>query len=497
MERYDVVILGSGLGGLECGAILSREGYSVCVLEKNPVIGGCLQTFQRHGHRLDTGIHYIGSMDDGQILNQYFRYFGVRDALALRRMDEDAFDTVMLGGRGYEIGMGYDRFAANLAQAFPAEAANIERYCDLLRSVGGTMSVEKLRRGMISDDSMKYLELPAGSTIDAMFGDSTLRNVLGGTSALYAGVREKTTLYHYGMINHSFIESSYRFVNGSQQLADALADRIRANGGRVLTGREVTSIRVCDGRVSAVEVGGGEVFGGRHVISNIHPAVTFGLIEKTPLIKKATMTRLQSLENSYGIFSVYMVMKRGSVAYRNRNFYIYGDGDTWQTEYDTRRDVPRMVLLNMQAAGQEQEHATVVSLLCPVPMGMFGRWEDTRAGRRGGDYAEFKERLAERVIDFVAGYFPELRANAEHIYTTSPLSYRDYTATPGGSAYGIVKDYRSPLTTLVSVNTRVENLLLTGQNMNVHGALGVTVTAALTCSRLLGAEYLAKKIGNA
>ena len=41
MSKYDIIIIGSGLGGLECGAILSKEGYHVCVLEKNELFGGC------------------------------------------------------------------------------------------------------------------------------------------------------------------------------------------------------------------------------------------------------------------------------------------------------------------------------------------------------------------------------------------------------------------------------------------------------------------------
>lgn len=89
MSKYDIIIIGSGLGGLECGAILSKEGYHVCVLEKNELFGGCFQTYQRGGHRMDTGIHYIGSLDEGQIMNQYFRYFGIMDKLSIQRMDEE------------------------------------------------------------------------------------------------------------------------------------------------------------------------------------------------------------------------------------------------------------------------------------------------------------------------------------------------------------------------------------------------------------------------
>lgn len=495
--KYDVVIIGAGLGGLECGVILSKEGYNVCVLEKNPTVGGCLQTFSRRGNVLDTGIHYVGSLDDGQILNQYFRYFGVMDSLRLRKLDEGGFDTVVFRGREYRFGMGYDRFAGNLISDFPHERENIVKFCEYLKRIGGTIGVGNLRRGLISDEGMAYFGKPAYGTIAGFFRDETLRNVLAGNSGLYAGIREKTNMYHYGMITHSFVESTYRFINGSQQLADLLAAQIRNHGGCILTDSEATSVRVEGPRVKGVEVNNAEFIEAGYVISDVHPARTFELVEKTPLVKKAYLTRLSALENSYGLFTVYLIMKKGRVGYRNTNYYFYGDGDAWNTVYDYANDRPRMALLNMQASAPEQEYADVVSILCPVRTEPFLRWGDTSVGGRGEEYEAYKARLADRILEFAEGFMPGIRDAAAHVYTASPLTYRDYTATPDGTAYGIIKDYSSPLTTLIPVGTRFENLLLTGQNMNVHGALGVTVTAAITCAKLLGTEYLAKKMGNA
>lgn len=99
MSKYDIIIIGSGLGGLECGAILSKEGFNVCVVEKNAQFGGCFQTYQRKGHLLDTGIHYVGSLDEGQVMNQYFRYFGIMDKLKIKRLDDAAFDTIYYKGK--------------------------------------------------------------------------------------------------------------------------------------------------------------------------------------------------------------------------------------------------------------------------------------------------------------------------------------------------------------------------------------------------------------
>ncbi len=89
MSKYDIIIIGSGLGGLECGAILSKEGFNVCVVEKC-AIRRMLPDLPTKGHLLDTGIHYVGSLDEGQVMNQYFRYFGIMDKLKIKRLDDAA-----------------------------------------------------------------------------------------------------------------------------------------------------------------------------------------------------------------------------------------------------------------------------------------------------------------------------------------------------------------------------------------------------------------------
>ena len=135
MSKYDIIIIGSGLGGLECGAILSKEGYHVCVLEKNELFGGCFQTYQRSGHRMDTGIHYIGSLDEGQIMNQYFRYFGIMDKLSIKRMDEEVFDRIYYKDAIYDYAMGHERFMETLCHSFPHERENLKRYVAPLFSI--------------------------------------------------------------------------------------------------------------------------------------------------------------------------------------------------------------------------------------------------------------------------------------------------------------------------------------------------------------------------
>lgn len=495
MNSYDFIIIGSGLGGLECALTLSREGFHVCVLEKNLLFGGCFQSFKRYGHLLDTGIHYVGSLDEGRILRRYFDYFGIMDKVRMRRLDTAAFDVVNYGGHEYHFAMGHDRFVETLAAAFPKERENLRRYSGMLKQVGDLINPGHLPEGRFSGGGMEYFSQSAAGQIESVIQDPALQNILAGTALLYGGVKDMSTFYHHAMINNSYIEGAYRFEDGSMHVTDALVEKIRQQGGTVRNRAEVTRLIMENGRLKAVEVNGEEILEAKNYISNIHPRRTFELLDKTQQIKKAYISRINSLQNSYGVITAYLIMKKDSYPYVNRNYYFHAHQDVW---YDTSFPEDRRIsscLMTMQPLSTS-EFADVVTLISPMYMSELQQWEDTGIGKRGPDYESYKTMKGDLLVDFAEQYMPGLKDKIERIHVTTPLTYRDYTATSEGSAYGIIKNYKSPLTTLIPVRTKVENLYLTGQNLNVHGVLGVTLTAMLTCAEFLGTEYLAKKIGD-
>ncbi len=495
-NMYDVVIVGGGLGGLECGLTLSREGYSVIVLEQSQLIGGCLQSFRRNGRVIDTGMHYIGGMDQGQIMRQYFKYFGVLDHLNYIKLD-DEFDRITLGDRGeYALCSGFSTFKESLIERFPHQRSGIERYCERLYSIGNSISVDVHRSGRFSTGDIEPLSVSVSQFIDEVISDQTLRDLLSGTNTLYGGVKESSNLYHHSMVNYSNIEGACRFVGGTQHVADAFVLGIEANGGVVKSRSRVVSIDMGVNEAKSVTLESGEKIFGRYFISNIHPTLTFRLIEQTPLIKKAYKSRLSLLPNTYALFSVYLLMKPGAFPYINHNLYYYRDQDVWNTKVDNKTLQPQLVLLSSQLSSADSRYSDVVTLLCPVDYSLFERWQGCGVMRRGEEYDLLKEQLSQNIIDFVAAHRPDIVDSIERVYTSTPLTYEDYTSTPQGSAYGLLKDYRSALVSLLPSKTKIPNLYLTGQNLNVHGALGVTLTSAVTCSELLGVEYLAKKIGN-
>lgn len=493
---FDAIVIGSGLGGLECGLILAKEGWNVCVLEQDMSYGGCFQSFLRKGRYIDTGIHFVGSMGEGQILRQYFRYFGIFDRLSVIQLDQD-FDSIRFKtGKVYSYRHGYEDFVNSLADEFPSEKIGLQRYADKIKAIGDTIGVEVHESGRLSSGGLDYLGISAWDFICECVSDPLLRNVLAGINPLYGGKKDAANLYHHAMIAHSNIEGCYRFVGGTRQVADLLVDSINSMGGTMRNRCKVARLMADGDKIRCIETMDGERLTARYYISDMHPAVTFNMLEGVSVVKKAYRTRLNVMPDTYGLFSVYLLMRPGQVFYRNKNYYFYVKEDVWDTvmESDLRA---KAMMLSMQLGGIGQRYTDVVTLMSPVSTSLFSPWLDIPRGKRSEAYGSLKSQIEQNMMLEAESCFPGLLRNVETVYSASPLTYKDYTGTPAGSAYGLLKDCRRPLMSLIPARTKLSNLLLTGQNLNVHGALGVTLTAATTCSELIGMEYLAKKIGRA
>ena len=116
---------------------------------------------------------------------------------------------------------------------------------------------------------------------------------------------------------------------------------------------------------------------------------------------------------------------------------------------------------------------------------------------RGPEYQEFKQEMTEKLLNEVEKRYPGLKENIVNHYVSTPLTFQDYTGTKDGSAYGILKDCSHPARSILSPRTKIPNLFLTGQNLNIHGVLGTTIGALLTTSQFIGFRELVNKILNA
>ena len=491
-----VIIVGSGLGGLVCGYILAKNGYRVTVLEKHYQIGGCLQTFTRNGVKFDTGMHYIGSLEKGQILYTFFKYLDLLDNIKVVPLDRDGFDVFRIGNNTYRYAYGPEHFIDTMAAQFPNNREDIALYVRRIREIAEASFTHSLRH--ISEDSTinrEALSTSYNDFIASCTDNPHLQAVLAANSFLYAGVWDKTPAYVMVHLNNFYIQSAYRILGGSDIIASCLARSIESMGGEVLTRAEVTEF-VCDQKqMTHVELSDGRVLEADYFVSNVHPSITLSKI-KSPLIRKVYRARITDMENTLSVFTLYIVFKKNSVKYNNYNFYFFDNEECIRSNRCNLETFPSSYLYIHQLSDEQNEFAESAEVITYMKYSDVSKWENSTVGRRGADYEAFKKECAEKMINKLDMQFPGIKDCIAYYYTSSPLTYRDYTATANGSLYGIAKDKGNPIQSRVSQRTKIPNFYFTGQNINLHGMLGVIVSAISTASEFVSIEKILSDIQN-
>ena len=495
-----VIIIGGGIGGLFTGAFLARNGLKVTVLEKNSIIGGGLQCFARRGKTFETGMHIMGGFEPGGSIYKICRYLGILDKLDIHHIDSRCMDEIRFNSTGevFRIASGREGFTASLAGYFPDEAENIRAYVDCLYAIADEVPLFHLRP---SDGSLaphsELFTIPADKLIARFISDPRLRELLAYLNPLYGGVEGHTPAYIHALIYVLYINGASRFAGGSQQLADALAAIIRDNGGAVLASKEVCRIEVKEKMATEVATTDGSVYKADRYISAIHPVEMLRLVSEGAFLR-GFVKRLNEIPNSYSAFSLFIDLKPGVFPYIDHTCYFMEDYGTMWSQAEQSADTFPQGFMYMTPPDREQgKYASRMLVHCIMGFDEVRRWENTTPGRRGAEYEAWKQERIERVTAKLNLLFPGFDDMAAHIYAASPLTVRDYYHTKEGALFGYRKDSDNPVLTQIPVYTKVRNLLLTGQNINLHGICGVPLTAINTAAARLCTNTLINLINDA
>ena len=475
-----VIIIGSGFGGLSCGYILQKNGYDVTVLEQGMQVGGCLQCFSRGGVKFETGMHFIGSAAEGQTMHRMMNFLGLDD-VKLSALDSNGYDTVSLAGERFRFPNGREAFIEQMGSYFPKEKDNLWRYIDLVARIASASTLNSLT----SDErdlaaNTEYQTRSINEVLDKIFRDELLKNVLVGNLPLYAAERDKTPFSQHAFIMDFYNQSAFRVVGGSDAIAHSLTHSIRAMGGEVLTGKKVRRICCNDTQAIGVETADECFYPADYIISTVHPVRLLEMLN-TKLIRPAFRNRLNSIPNTTGCFSLYVKFKADAMPYMNTNYYGYQASSPWDCGQDD--------FLYMHHCHEPQpRYAKSGVVLSYMNIAEVAKWQGTNVGHRGSDYEDFKHQRAEQLIEAVEKQHPGFVSSIDTYYTSTPLTYLNYTGTKDGSMYGVAKDIHLGAAGRVPYRTKVPNLLLAGQNVNSHGIMGVLVGTIVTCSDLIPQE---------
>lgn len=503
LKKYDVVVIGSGLGGLVSALILAKEGKKVVVLEKNNQYGGNLQTFVRNKSIFDTGVHYIGGLGKGENLYNYFDYLNIANKLKLEQLDMNGFDIISFDDdeNEYPIAQTHSNFVQQLAKFFPEEKENLFTYSQKIQELCSEFPMYNLNIGSLQDEE-NFLSINAKEFIDSLFTNERLKAVLVGNNFLYVGQSLKTPLYVHALSINSYIHSAWRCINGGSQIAKLLIKELKKFNGEIYKYKEIDSfIQDENEEIIGCKAKDGSEYFGDLFISNIDIKKTIDMLGEHKFGKPFSR-RVKSLEVTPSAFTVYIVFKSGKFPYINHNIYHFNSiDDVWDTFEIETDDWPNTYIATFSKDMSKEEFSKSMTVMTYMNFEEVKKWEESynievneNYGNRGESYEEFKRNKTELIIKKLERKFPNIRENIKAIHTSSPLSYRDYIGSEKGNMYGYLKDSNYPMKTFISSRSKVKNLFFTGQNVRMHGVLGVTVGAFVTCSEILGADYLMTKV---
>jgi len=512
-DRWDAIVIGSGIGGLATAALLSKHaGKKVLVLERHYTAGGYTHSFNRPGYSWDVGVHYIGDLEDpASPVRAAFNY--LTDGQLQWAPMPDVYDRIVMGGRTFEFPTGLERLRARLKDYFPTESSGIDRY------LAAVQSAQKASRLYFAEKAIpcpaahlagRFLRAPflrwaSQSTLDVLRGFTQNEELIAVLTAQWGDYGLPPAQSSFGMhaivAAHYFNGASYP-VGGAARIAETIAPVIERNGGKVVVSAAVQEITVQNGKATGVRMADGREFRADLVISDTGVRNTFQHLVRQP---QPILKDLDRVPGSLAHLSLYIGVKQSArdLGLAGTNLWIYPSSDNRPCDHDANlarflqdpsAPFPVVYISFPSAKDPEFEHqhpgrATLEAVVF-VPYEWFARWEDSRWKHRNTEYDAFKQNLAARIQSEVERNVPAVAGKIDYAELSTPLTTRHFMNYQKGEAYGLAATPARFGLRSLTPHTSIRNLYLTGQDVSTLGVAGALFGGVMTASAVLSRNLM-------
>ncbi len=518
-EKYDVIVVGAGIGGLTAAATLSKRGLSVLVLDMHYALGGCATVFHRRGkgqgYEFDVGLHYIGDCGPDGLIQRILRGAGIDD-IDFREQEPDGFDTLCFPDFQFRIPRGVEEFRQKLLETFPNEQRGIERYFKLLAQVWSLMGVHAkpasavyvLPKCLLA---LRYLNATVKQFLDTCTQDVRLRAVLTGQLGVYHQPPSRASLMGHAGVSMHFLQGSFYPAGGGQVLSDRLAQVIERSGNKILLRTKVKRILTKHGRVTGIECEnkalGRRIVHAPVVISNADLKETLLQLVGEELLPQSTVRKTRNYEMSPAMGVVYLGVKRDFAAegMPNTNLRLYPSYD-YESAYQVVAqgkfpEPPHVFVGNATLKDPENPNTAPPGIsnmqLMSVAPSNFSAWgvmeKEFRQGtyRRSQSYREAKDRFADVLIRETEKVLPGLAKDIVFKEVSTPLTVMRYTAASNGTSYGMSLVPQQFLHHRPGARTDIKGLFLCGASLRTgHGIFGAMTSGVEAAAMVVGRKLL-------
>ena len=505
-EKFDSIIIGSGIGGLCAAALLGIKGKRVLVLEKHFKIGGWTHTFKRKGYEWDVGIHYIGQVH--RPTSPVRKLFDIISdgQLQWSQMD-DNYDRIIFPDKSYNFVAPRSRFIEDMIKYFPKEERAILKYIDLLDSVAKssrsyfsqkafTGFLDKISYPLMTRKFFKYSDKTTLDVLKSLTDDNKLIGVLTGQWGDYGLPPSRSSFAMHSFVARHYLDGANYPTGTSRKIAETISDLIEKNGGSLYVNAPVKSIEVNKGKATGVVMDNGEIIRSRSIISN---AGVFNTVNRLLNHNKSNSILSNQMKNirqtkSYVCLHLGLNKPAEDLEVKNTNLWIYSDYDhdkAVQNYLDNPKSDFPVVYVSFPSAKDDKlikEHPNKVTLeaITLSRMSWYKKWEHLDWKKRGSEYEEDKKRLSKRILDVIEKHVGGLKGNIAHQELSTPLTVRDLANYTKGEMYGIDHSPDRFRQRWLRPQSSTKNLYFVGQDITTVGVSSALFSGLLTASTVLG-----------
>lgn len=498
-NQFDVIVIGSGMGGMATASLLAQiAGKRVLLLESHFKLGGFTHSFRRGRYEWEAGLHYVGEMQSGAMTRRIMDL--VTDGGVEWFNMGSPFERYVFPEMTFEVPEEQGEFRRKLIDAFPAEADAIRRYFrDMKRSqkwIARWFVGKQLPPALASLLVWPGSKLARTTTADYMeqnFQSPVLKAILTAQWPDYGTPPAQSAFGLHATVAADFLHGGYYPVGGGSEIARHVQAVVESRGGQCLVNHPVRKLIVQRGRAGGVQVehkGRTIEFFAPQIVSNAGAAITFGKLLDHADGGAPEREQLQRVVRGPSANILFLGLnddprKHG---FDLANYWIYE-----RTDHDDQRNIregnPERVdgaflsFGSLRNPGQEPHTAQIVSF---SRMQYWEKFTPSSWKKRGEEYEQKKEAIADHLLDFICSRYPQLRSLISLRELSSPLTVETFTGHPGGTVYGQACDANRLFRDRWSIGTSVPGLYLTGSDVGTPGVNGALMAGVMTAAKLIG-----------
>lgn len=509
-NKYDAIIIGSGVGGLTTAVFLAKAGKKVLVLEKHYETGGFTHTFKRKKFEWDVGAHYMGQVNiENSLLRKTFDY--VTDGKLLWDDMGDIYDQTIIEGNTYNFRKGFVKQVNQLIEYFPEEEKAIRLYYDLIIKVSNSASIfitEKTMPNWLSSifgnslkkNFLKYSRQTTYEVLSNLTTNEKLINVLCAQCGNYGLTPLKSSFGIHALVISHYLEGAAYPVGGSSKIHQSMVNVIESNGGTIAIKADVKNIIIKKNKAIGVLMQNGDTIYGKKIISNAGAHNTFNVLISKEFQKSENTIELNKIKASVANVCLYIGLNKSDefLNLPKHNIWIY---ENYKLDISLKHHLEKkdsaspffyISFPSAKDSSWQKNHpnTSTIEVLSSYPYEWVEEWENNKWQKRGEAYEKIKENIKLQLLNKLYETLPKIKGHVEICELSTPLSTKHFSNYNKGEIYGLEHTPQRFELKQLRPKTNYKNLFLTGQDIVAVGVCSALFSGVITAISILNRNLI-------